>query len=439
MRRIGAIALVAALAAGLLVVGGLGPARPTPDPGAGRGTEPAFATAARGTLVTGTISSLQERLSAVPGDWGALAALGLAYVQEARVTGDPTYYPKAEEALTRSLDQRPTVNPRALIGMGALALGRHDFDGARRYGRRALSVHPGSADALGVIGDALIELGRYGRAFAAYQRMVDARPDLASYARASYARELRGDAPGAIVAMREALGAAAGAPDRSWAAHQLGDLWFSRGRVTRAASWYRRAAELAPEAVPPRVGLARVAWARGDLDRAIRGYTWAATRTPLPEHVIALGELYILAGDAGLAERQFDLARAEAALFRANGVNVDLELALFDADHGRARPALRAARAEWSRRRSVHAADALGWALYASGRFADAARYADRALALGTKDASFLFHAAMIRLELGYRDEARRLLTEVVRTNPHFSIRHASVARRTLASLGGPA
>src|SRR5437870_8198189 len=42
------------------------------------------------------IEALQGRLRAVPQDWRAWAALGSAYVQQARITGDPTWYPRAE-------------------------------------------------------------------------------------------------------------------------------------------------------------------------------------------------------------------------------------------------------------------------------------------------------------------------------------------------------
>jgi tetratricopeptide (TPR) repeat protein len=153
--------------------------------------------------------------------------------------------------------------------------------------------------------------------------------------------------------------------------------------------------------------------------------------------VIALGELYERAGDAAAAERSFDLVRAEETLLRTNGVNLDLEHALFEADHGDARVALRSARAEWERRRSVHVADALAWALYANGRYREAADFSARALALGTPNASFRFHAGMIHLRLGDRDAARRFLADAVATNPYFSIRYADIAARVLRTLGG--
>ncbi|HXF57806.1 MAG TPA: tetratricopeptide repeat protein, partial [Actinomycetota bacterium] len=368
--------------------------------------------------------------------WRALASLGLAAVQQARLTADPSWYPRAEQALRRSLALAPNGNVDALLGMGALALARHDFATALQWGRRAHRANPDGAAPLGVVGDALVELGRYREAFRAFQRMVDLRPDLASYARASYALELQGDVPRALRAMRLAFGAAGTPADAAWAAHQVGELHWSVGQLELAGRWYRRALQLDPSFVPARAGLARVAWARGHAARARRLLRSAVEVYPLPEYVVALGDLYLASGDRARAEEQYALARAEQRLFRANGVNVDLELALFQADHGMdVEAALARARAEYLRRPSVQAADVLAWTLYANGRYEEAWRFAREALRLGTKNALFHFHAGMIALRLGDREEARRHLSAALSLNPWFSFLHAAEARRALERL----
>ncbi|MEO8424700.1 MAG: hypothetical protein ABI595_12430, partial [Actinomycetota bacterium] len=157
------------------------------------------------------------------------------------------------------------------------------------------------------------------------------------------------------------------------------------------------------------------------------------------EYVIALGDLYAVAGRSDQAELQYSLVRAEEELFRSNGVNIDLELALFDAAHGDPAGALVAAGDEWAKRHSVHVADAYAWALYADGRYVEASVYAGKAMTLGYRNAQFAFHAGMIQLKLGNDAEARRLLTEAVDINPHFSIQYAPMAQEVLADLGGAA
>jgi tetratricopeptide (TPR) repeat protein len=388
-----------------------------------------------GASLAQTIVGLQDRLRLEPTDWKSFASLGLAYVQEARMTADPSYYPKAEGVLKRSLRLNDDENFDALTGLGALSLARHEFADALDWGRRARTLNPYNANIRGVIGDALIELGRYPQAFRAFQEMVDLRPDLGSYARASYARELQGDVAGAVQIMRMAVEAAGTADDAAWARYQLGELFFNSGQLAQAVKSYRAAHELSPSFVPPQAGLAKAAWAQGRVHEAIRRYASVVERYPLPEYVIALGDLYELQGDEALAGRQFSLARAEEDLFRAAGVNVDLELALFDSDHGKPRAALRTARAEWQRRHSIQVADALAWALYRNGHAREALRYERRALALGTRSALFHFHAGMIELSLGNRDAARQHLHEALVINPHFSIRYSPLLQRTLGSL----
>ena len=117
-------------------------------------------------------------------------------------------------------------------------------------------------------------------------------------------------------------------------------------------------------------------------------------------------------------------------------MNVDLEMSLYDADHGDPAAALMAAREEWDRRRSIHVADALAWSLYANGEYREAWTYSREALKLGTRNALFYFHAGMIRLKLGDCAEARSLLGTAIDINPHFSIRWSGRAREALDELG---
>jgi len=439
MRAIGRAAAVTAMAVALLVAGAAVFVRGTGvavDPAARRTSSSALLlpTANAGSL-DGEIASLQQRLREIPDDWRGFAQLGLAYVAQARVTADPSWYPKAEGVLRRSLRLQPDENVDGALGIGALDLARHDFAAALREGRRASDLNPYSADAYGVIGDALLELGRYDRAFEVFQTMVDTRPDLASYARVAYARELVGDVPGAERAMRMAFDAAGTPSDSAWTAYQLGELAFGSGDVGSARAWYARGLDLDPAYVPNLAGLAKVAWARGDDELAIARFTEVVARYPSAEFVGALADLYRATGKPALADRQEVVVAAMHDLATANGVNVDLELALFDADHGDPEGALAAARAEWARRQSVHVADAYAWALYANGRYQRASTFAERALALGTRSALFLFHAGMIRLELGDEVGARRYLSDAVATNPNFSILHAADAARVLARL----
>jgi cytochrome c-type biogenesis protein CcmH/NrfG len=184
------------------------------------------------------IARAQDRLRALPGDHETWAALGLAYLEQARMTADPSGYPKAERALRRSLRIRATDNPAALVGLGALANARHRFAEARTLAGDALRANRFDAEAYGVLADAHTQLGDAAGATAAVQRMLDLRPGLAAYARASYDLEQRGRLGEATELMRRALNAAADPGDIAFCRAQLGDLAWLAGDLDRAAAEY---------------------------------------------------------------------------------------------------------------------------------------------------------------------------------------------------------
>src|SRR5205814_2882893 len=168
------------------------------------------------------VARLQATLRANPNDVTSLDSLGLAYQQRAQETGDPTYYTKSGGALHRALASAPH-DLIATSGLGSLALSRHRFREALVLGRRAHAISPTTARNYGVIGDALVELGRYPAAFKTFDAMANMQPGLSSYARISHARQLLGDVPGAFGAMKLAVAAVDGQGEAAaWTHVQLG-------------------------------------------------------------------------------------------------------------------------------------------------------------------------------------------------------------------------
>jgi tetratricopeptide (TPR) repeat protein len=379
----------------------------------------------------GLIARLQATLRRNPYDVRSLDQLALAYQQRARETGDPAYYTKSGEALHRVL----SIAPRDLLatsGLGSLALSRHRFAEALVLGRRAHAISPTTARNYGVIGDALVELGRYRAAFKAFDTMASIQPSLSSYARISHARQLIGDVPGAIAAMKLAVGAAYGLGEaEAWTHVQLGQIYWSVGRLGAAAAQDRQALHAFPGYPYALDALARVQAARGRMRSAIALEQEAVNRIPLPQYVSVLGDLYRVTGHERLAHQQYATISIIERLLHANGVKTDLETALFDVDHGlRLQSSLALARLAQRERPSIDGDDVLAWALTRTGHCGEALGYSQHALRLGTLDALKFFHRGMIERCLGHPNAARDWFRRALALNPHFSVLWAPVARR---------
>ena len=383
------------------------------------------------------ITRLQTRLTNVPDDHVSWATLGLAYVQQARVTVDPTLYAKADGALAESIRLDDTTNFTAYAGLSALASGRHDFAGARTYAQRGLEIDPYSSILYGALGDAELQLGNYDAAFAAIQRMVDLSPDTSSLSRASYTWELRGDTAQAASLMERALEDAPTAVDRAFALVQLGGLAFDQGDPNGALDRYNAALAEFPDDIAALAGKAKAEAALGQVETAIDHYAAVVERAPEPSYILEYARLLESLGRTDLAADQYAVFETTQQLFAANGVEPDATATLYDADRGDAQRAMVDAEAGVTTRPFLAMQDARAWALHSAGRDAEARIASDAARSLGTRSALFSFHAGMISYALGDLQRAHDELTAALTINPYFDPLSAPIARQTLTEIGG--
>jgi tetratricopeptide (TPR) repeat protein len=235
--------------------------------------------------------------------------------------------------------------------------------------------------------------------------------------------------------MGQALEAATNPQDIAFCEYYLGELAFGSGDLMRAQKAYADGLKAMPNSAMLMAGRARVEAARGDVVAAVRDYTAAVQLLPLPQYAVEFGDYLMSLRRTAEAARQYDLVGIEERLFRANGVNGDLDLTLFAAEHGQARAAVAAGRAEWSRRHSIIVADAYGWALHKAGDDRAALRYATFATSLGLRNATYYFHKGVIEHALGSRSAAHADLEHALRLNPYFSPLYAPQARALLRSV----
>jgi tetratricopeptide (TPR) repeat protein len=212
---------------------------------------------------------------------------------------------------------------------------------------------------------------------------------------------------------------------------QYGNMLLGVGRLSSARRAFEAALDLSPGYVHAEAGLARVDAARGRFGRSADRLRLVIEQLPSPQYAILLTDVLRKAGRAPEARQADGLVDALERLLAANGVRTELSTAVHDLDRGvRIEDALARARAAHAAAPSVGAADAVAWGLYRSGRCGEARAWSLRAGRLGTKDALFSFHRAMIERCLGNDDTARAGFREALRLDPNFSYRWNGVARR---------
>lgn len=359
-----------------------------------------------------------------------LVRVGLEEQQAARRTGEPSHYTRSEQALRQALATDPN-DVYALIGLASLENTRHHFREGLDLARRARSLAPDMALAHGVIGDALIELGRHEAGFRSYEQMVALKPSIASYARIAQAQSLLGDNAAARSTLGLTLDAAVDAETRAWAYVELGRLDRGELRFARAARQFRKALVVSPDNPLALEALAETEAARGNIDRAIGLQSAAADRRFSPEFVASLGDLYAVAGNRPAADRAYARVAQQERRLAENGVDTNLDTAMFNLEHGiDLRGSLALARRGYAQRPGTEANEVLSWALVRNGRCKEALPYSNSALRF--PDGHRYFHRAMIERCLGREAAAQRLFRRALATDPNFSPIWARFARAQL-------
>ena len=347
--------------------------------------------------------------------------LGRAWVRKARESADPGFYLNADACaqivLERSPDQKLALDLRGLV-----LLNGHKFDEARALAAQVTSRHPEDPMAWGTLSDAYLEMGRYDEATAAAQTMVDLKPSLPSYSRASYLQWLRGDLVSAKETVRRALDSGrAGKTDPepgAWVFVQAATMFWHEGDFEGADAGFDKALDRISDYAPANVGKGRVAMAKGDHRRAAELFERAWKVSPLVETAWLLGDAREAMGDA--------LGAADAyALVEREGRRTDARtLSLFLSTKGRnaaeVEDALKLARGEYEVRKDITSEDALAWAYYRTGRIAEAKATIVKARRLGTPDARLMFHEGAIRIAAGDVKQGKKLVADALKKNPAF-------------------
>ena len=440
LRHLAGLAVMTGLIAGASYIGWSGSDRPTGAAPASRSHGVAAVTDRH--ELDRMIGAYEQRVGLVPNE-ADFAFLGQLYMQRGRQTGDVGTYLQAEYAIGQAVVRAPD-DPGVQLQLAGVRYTTHDFPGALDIAQRILAKSPDSLGARMIAGDALLETGRYDSVGLAYEAVANGSPHAPAIevrqARLAFVQG-RVDEARRLAALAEddAIASAIGGPDLAFYEAFRAQVEFDTGRYEQAAALYHAALEEAPGYYVALAGLARTRAAQGRDDEAVALYERAVAIVPQPDFIAALGDLYVLRGDATKAGLEYGTVGVMAKLAVINRQVYNRQLVLFDADHGRApEEALRLAGAELEVRKDVYGYDAYAWALFENHRYADARRAEDQALSAGTIDAKLLYHSGLIAKALGDTERAKADLVRALAVSPGFDALQARRARVELQQLITP-
>jgi len=275
--------------------------------------------------------------------------------------------------------------------------------------------------------DANVELGNYEAALEAADKMVSIRPDIRSYSRIAYLREIHGDIPGAIEAMQ--LAVTAGTPgdeNTEWCRVQMGKLYEQIGKSSEAKMQYTIATEnrmFYPYALS---GLAGIAAREKEYEKALGLYMQADSL--LPDHTFKEGqaEVYELMGQKdkakGIAEEILAyMKKLTADNKKEIGQNEDHEMAHAYMGIGDFDMALQFALLEYRRRpKNIEVNETVAIVYYKRNEFIKALPFIEVALTTNSKKPELLYYAGLIYSKIGDKIKGQQYLKKAVEHNPEL-------------------
>jgi tetratricopeptide (TPR) repeat protein len=371
---------------------------------------------------------LIAKIKADPNDMRSALALTNAYIAEARVSGNVAYYDKAAMKTVESLLATNPNNYEALMLKALVQLSQHHFAEGLETAKLSLSIDSNSAFIYGLLVDANVELGNYENALDAADKMVSRRPDLRSYSRIAYLREIYGDYPGAVSAMKMAVAAGIPAEESTeWCRVQLGRLYENMGAVDKASFQYNLSLAARPGYAYALEGLGRIASHEKKYDSAVYYYEQAANFTKDPGIKENLAAAYLKTGQAEKAKALNNVVIDEmnkAAKILTDDPNAghysDKEQAYVYLQNNDYDKALEHALAEYKRRPgNIEVNETMAWVYYKRNEMGKAIPYVGAAMATNSRNPVLLCLAGLIYAGTGNTDKGKEML--------HLGLQHDPV------------
>lgn len=374
----------------------------------------------------------KEALKKNPNDLKQYLTLATVFVLEGRITGDGTYYSNAAIAMLDKVINSTSENKDQLFEAYSLKstvlLNMHQFKEAKETALKGIQLNEYNSGIVGALIDADVELGAYDSAVANCDKMLSLRPDLRSYSRASYLRQIHGDNRGAIEAMKMAVEAGLpGAEQTEWARVTTGDLFLNLGSIDTAEILYKMSLVYRPNYPYAEIGLAKVAKARKQYDTAIVHTERAIKTMSEPGFIGLLADIYEIKGDNKKAnsirkeilkgmKEGIEEEKNEAVKHNANREMAQVYLSMDDIDE-----AYKYAKIDLEMRpQNIDANELMAWILFLKKDYKTAKLFADKMLIKKTQNANALYKAAAIYSAAGDAAGSAALKNEAALVSPYI-------------------
>lgn len=390
------------------------------------------------------IENLLKAIELNPQDYKSKLNLSQAYIQEARITGDHAYYDQAALELLDDVIKNEPKNFDALCCKATVLMSQHHFTEGLIVAQQALPINPNSAFIYGLLCDGYVELGKYSDAVKVCDKMISIRPDIRSYARVSYLREIHGDLRGAIVAAK--LAVAAGYPgleQSEWTRMILAHLYENTGSLDSAEVQYKLALAERPDYPFAIAGISHIAKLKGNYKLAIAGYEKAKLMISEYSFADELTDLYRLNNEPVKANTSSEEVIAMLSPLSdvdesssAHGHYADKELAYAYLKVPDTEKSLEHAMIEYERRPdNIDVCETVAWVNYKKGNYAEANKMIDKALKTNCQNPTLLCHTGLIKIKAGQKEKGIELIKAAVQTNPYLDIELKKEAKQYIASL----
>ena len=379
-----------------------------------------------------------------PADTKSKLALASLYIQEARVTGDHVYYDAAAMQLANDVLKTDSVNFEAMVFKGTIYLSQHHFADGLKIAQRIQQLNPYNAFVYGMLVDANVEMGNYDEAVKNSDKMVSVRPDIRSYSRISYLREIYGDYPGAIEAMKLAVSAGyPGEESTEWARVHLAQLYENTGDPQNAKMQYAIALQERPNYAYAYAGLGRISRANKNYPEAIQYFVKADSMVVDFSFKDELTDLYLLSGDKqkseASAQQVIDLLSKDAQSGIKNdkiGHYADRELAYAYLKVNDNDKALDHALMEYNRRPdNIDVNETLAWVYFKKNDFVNAQKYISVALKTNSKNPTLLCRAGLIFAKSGDATKGKELIKTALQSTPDMNEELKAEPQKVLSAV----